>query len=94
MSPNCLNFDGKTKCNIARIICVTCTFHLRWALCLWQTQVKKTHSVIKAIVMEKYFAKSVGTLLTAADDYVLILTYSLLHSRRIPPREASCVTWA
>ena len=31
MIPYSSNSDAKTKCNIGRTICVTCTFHLRWA---------------------------------------------------------------
>ena len=29
MTPNVFNSDKKTKCNIGRIICVACIFHLR-----------------------------------------------------------------
>ena len=32
MTPKVPNYDLKTWCNIGRLICVACTFHLRWAL--------------------------------------------------------------
>ena len=55
MTHKVFDFGRKKKCNIGRIICVACLFHLRWALMGDPKTSKKREGILVAVTLPPFW---------------------------------------
>ena len=104
MTLNPSSFEGKTKCNIGRIVCGACTFHLRWPS--YPTQSEENAKCNKGFILMLVLVKLSLTnfrstmpspmphfhiLLTGADIYVPYSNPSFPYTTHLNPPERASV---